>query len=151
MIESMVTGSQKSTMSSQPGTWEVKGYTLIELMVIVTILAILSSIAVPAYKGYVLESRRSDARAALEEIRNLQYEFFQNYKQFGTRTQLGYRLTTENGSYQIAVTAGTLRYSASATAIGKQLADEDCRIFSYTSVGAQVAFDASNNPSTDCW
>jgi type IV pilus assembly protein PilE len=127
------------------------GFTLIELMIVVSIVAILALYAIPTYRQYVLESRRSEARAALEEIRGLEYEFFQNYKVFGTRAQIGYTSTTTHDYYQLNVSATGLRYSASATAIGNQTDDEACILFSYTSTGAYMAYDSSNVLNTSCW
>ena len=44
------------------------GFTLIELMIVVAIVAILASIAYPSYKDSVLKSRRAEARTALSEL-----------------------------------------------------------------------------------
>lgn len=45
-----------------------KGFTLIELMIVVAIVGILASIAYPSYQRYIEESRRSDARASLLQL-----------------------------------------------------------------------------------
>ena len=44
------------------------GFTLIELMIVVTIIAIISAIAVPSYNNYVLRAKRSEGRAALMDV-----------------------------------------------------------------------------------
>jgi type IV pilus assembly protein PilE len=129
----------------------IKGFTLVELIIVVTILGILASIILPTYKDHVLQSRRSEARAAIQEIRNLEYEFFQNYKRYGDRGEIGYSSTTPNGYYQLAVVDNGLKFSATATAIGKQLQDTPCRIFSITSTQVLLGFDSDNNLNNDCW
>ena len=48
----------------------VKGFTLIELMIVVVIIAIIVGIAVPNYQGYMEQARRADGQAALLELAN---------------------------------------------------------------------------------
>ncbi|MDJ0956331.1 MAG: type IV pilin protein [Arenicellales bacterium] len=53
-----------------------KGFTLIEMVVVLAILAIIVSIALPNYQDYLKRSRRSDAMIALERIANEQEQFY---------------------------------------------------------------------------
>lgn len=46
----------------------VKGFTLVELMIVIAIIAILAAIAYPSYINFVRESRRADAQAALTSV-----------------------------------------------------------------------------------
>lgn len=48
----------------------VNGFTLIELMIVVVVIAIIAGIAVPNYQGYLEQARRADGQAALLELAN---------------------------------------------------------------------------------
>lgn len=54
------------------------GFSLIELMITVSIIAILASVAIPSYNGYILRSHRNDAMASLLNIMRAQEDFFAN-------------------------------------------------------------------------
>lgn len=52
------------------------GFTLIELMITVVIIAILAAIAYPSYNRYVTQTRRSDAQIAIQQTANKLEKFF---------------------------------------------------------------------------
>ena len=139
-------------MSLKPKT--AKGFSLAEVMIVLIIIGILASIGIPTYWQNVLQARRAEARAAIEEIRTLQYEYFQNYKTFGNQNELNnYPATTDGGHYQIAIAVQNagLSFSATATAVNTQLKDTDCRVFSISSNNQLQAYDSSNNLTNNCW
>jgi type IV pilus assembly protein PilE len=87
------------------------GFTLVELMIVVVIIAILAAFAVPSYQSFVLESKRAEGTAALMRIMDMQERYYTN--QFPPSyttdlTDLGYAAstaTTESGYYSIAAAA----------------------------------------------
>jgi len=68
------------------------GFTLVELMIVVAILGILASIAVPMYNGYIRGAKRQEARSNLQTIRLLQEQYYADNKvyvegDYGTGSQ----------------------------------------------------------------
>jgi type IV pilus assembly protein PilE len=55
-----------------------KGFTLVELMVTVAIVAILASISYPSYIQYVIRSNRSEAQQFMLDVANREEEYFLN-------------------------------------------------------------------------
>ena len=66
-----------------------RGFTLVELMIVVAILGILVSVAVPLYRNYISGAKRAEAKANLETIRLLEEQYFADHKTYvaGTDTQ----------------------------------------------------------------
>ncbi len=63
---------------------KTNGFTLIELMIVVAIVGILASIAIPSYQKSILKSRRADARSALLGFANaLERHFTENFSYCG--------------------------------------------------------------------
>jgi type IV pilus assembly protein PilE len=60
------------------------GFTLIELMIVVAIVAILSAIAVPSYREYVQRARITEALAILNEARMRMENYFQDNRSYPT-------------------------------------------------------------------
>ena len=83
------------------------GFTLIELMITVVIIAILAAIALPAYQEYVKRGYRASAESEMMDLANRQQQYFFANRQYATSTgALNYTLPTElNGRYTAGVAA----------------------------------------------
>lgn len=94
----------------------IRGFTLIELMIVVAVIGILSAIAYPSYSEYVQRSRIAEATANLSEMRIRQERFFQDNRTYaGAGTTCGAVLpVTDSFGYAcVAATANT--YVVTAT------------------------------------
>lgn len=133
------------------------GFTLMELVVTVTILLILASIAVPNYRNHVIRSNRSDAMSALTRIAAAQEKF---YLQNNTYTDslaadgLDIDFRPDLGErYEVRIAAADRdSFIAQATAVDKQANDKNCRVFRLDEEGRRYAEDTSKVVTTaDCW
>lgn len=109
-----------------------QGVTIIELLVVVVIIGILFTTALPAYREYVLVANRSEGISAISDILDAQERFYAANSQYTTNiTQLGFAsnpLITRTGLYSVAAqscAAGTLAQcvQVTATARGEQVPD----------------------------
>ena len=130
----------------------MRGVTLIELLIVVVIVSILAAVAYPNYRAYVQKSKRNEAKAALLQIATNQERHYLNNNTYTLdMTQLGFaaagNVMTDSGTYEIDVTAANAN-SFTAQAI-YQLADEEaakCSSFFIDQTGAKTS-----GPLADCW
>ena len=134
-----------------------KGFTLIELMIVVVIIAILSAIAYPNYQAYVIRANRAMAKAELLEVAVRQEHFFLNNKTYANNlnVQLGYlanpyfidkegvglAVAGNIGIYSIAIAvpANGLNYTVTATPVNIQLLrDAACGALTLDDRGART-------------
>lgn len=129
-----------------------KGFTLIELMIVVAVVAILASIALPAYNDSVRKSRRGQAKADLVEYAQLleRYHSVNNtYVGFTLPTTQSPREAGATARYQLALptqTANTFVISAGALD-GQQ--DDRCGDLSISNTGAKT--ESGSASLSECW
>ena len=105
------------------------GFTLVELIIVVAIISILASIAIPAYNGYVETSKRSDAQASLMALAIAQEKYRASNPTYTTViTDLnGVSAASESGYYTLAVTAASgVTFTATATPNGWADSNSNC-------------------------
>lgn len=124
-----------------------RGFSLIELMIVVAIIGILSSIALPAYNEYVLRSVRAQAQACVSQIAQaLERRYTTALSYAGDIPVLG--CATEGGldsRYTIAANIAARTYAISAAPQGGQSHDK-CGTLGLDQTGAKTASEGTN-----CW
>jgi type IV pilus assembly protein PilE len=140
-----------------------RGVTLIELMMVITVLGILAAIAVPGYRQYLLRANRTDAKSALMQLQAAEEKFYLQNNAYTDKiidappAGLGMSDTTVHGFYVLDVDLLTVNgidaqgFSATATPIaGKGQADDaKCNVFTINDAGKKKA----SGPLGDiaCW
>ena len=132
----------------------IRGFTLIELMVVVAIVGILAAMAYPSYTEYVYKGRRTDAVAALGAVQQAQERYRSNNTTYGTLAQIGSPTTSVHGHYTISMSGAVSAtgYTAVATAIGAQASDSKCTTLTVSMANGNVVFDKTGTgTAAACW
>jgi len=140
------------------------GVTLLELLTVVVIIGVLTSVAIPSYRRYTMRAQRSDATAALLRIAAAQEKFYLQNNTYTTTVgagglNLGGTTNSERGwySWTIAAPAGLTigtGYLATASAIAgqAQATDTDCATFTVRETGERGAANSGGTSNTAaCW
>ena len=132
-----------------------EGFTLVELMVTIGVLAIILAIAVPSYQSIVQKSRRADAKTTLMgEAQRLERCFTDNDTYVGCNSYSP-AIPSFKGYYDISGDQNTITpttYTLTATAKYEQVNDTKCRTFTLNHLGAKTAADSNgNDTTTECW
>jgi len=150
--------SERSTLVNQ------KGFTLIELMVVIVIIGILVKIAIPAYTSSVQKAYRTDAKSALLDLATREEKFYSINNQYTATLSSLYpglattTLSVQSGNtsyYTISaptVTAASATSAASFTAsaapvAGTAQANDPCGTFTITNTGVTSV----SGTLTNCW
>lgn len=143
-----------------------RGFTLVELIIVVAIVAILAAVAMPSYQNYVQKTRRAEAQIALNSIAMLLEAYYRKGNTFvgaslydnsagssdGTEIHPRY-LPKENKSdasgatYQLSMVVSASTYTITATPVGAQLNDS-CGVMTINHLGIVTDEGAAGSR---CW
>lgn len=137
------------------------GFSLIELLVVLAMLAILTAIAIPAYGRYAMRAHRVDGQAVLLHIANAQERFYASTNHYGVLGDIGYADPAISEQKYYSVTAvvsadpagnSSQAYVATATPIGPQARDA-CGMLTINNIGIKTPLpsSAAGSANGNCW
>jgi len=129
----------------------VRGMTLIELLIVVAIVGILAAIAGPAWNDQVIKSRRADARNTLLPAQIEQEQYRANNLTYATSMSamgMGSFDSTTRDYYRVeVVSADATGFLITATPNGNQANDSTCNVFAVRQTGPEH----SGYAALSCW
>ena len=129
----------------------VRGMTLIELLIVVAIVGILAAIAGPAWNDQVIKSRRADARNTLLAAQIEQEQYRANNLTYATSMSamgMGSFDSTTRDYYRVeVVSADATSFLITATPNGNQANDSTCNVFAVRQTGPEH----SGYAALSCW
>lgn len=119
------------------------GFSLIELMIAITVAGILFAIALPAYQEYMMVSCRADA---VESLFTLSQQLERQFTQTNSYSGLSLATSSNGGFYTISAEITDTAFILTATATGAQSSDSDCSTFTLNQRGEKGGSDPQG-----CW
>jgi type IV pilus assembly protein PilE len=134
-----------------------RGFTLIEVMITVAIIAILAAVALPSYREYVIRGHLADAAGGLATVQADMERHFQDNRTYATAGSFITPCASTNAATR-TFNSFTVSCSGTPSANGftlQAVGSGPVTGFTYTinqiSVRATTAVPAGWNTSTSCW
>lgn len=132
----------------------VPGFTLIELMITVAVVAILAAIAYPSYQEQIRKSRRAQAKADLVEYAQMAERWHtvnNSYATFALPVDQSPREPGATAHYALAITAqDATTFSIQATPQGRQEVDR-CGTLTLNQAGVKGSGDDGTDQNPECF
>jgi type IV pilus assembly protein PilE len=128
------------------------GFTLVELMITVAIVAILASIAIPNYRDYVTRGKLAEAYSTLAALRVSMEQFYQD-----NRTYVGGpgctrpALAGDKFTYTCPAAATAVAYTITATGIAAQGTDQFIFTIDQNNARATTGVPTGWTAVNNCW
>ncbi|MET0082622.1 MAG: type IV pilin protein [Sedimenticola sp.] len=141
------------------------GITLVELLIVLSVLAIISGLGYPLYTGYIVKSRRADARIGLQQIalaqeryRSVNAVYTRDLRALKLKGVLNANIDSEDsgqtvsagGYYALSAVADDVSYALTASPVAgsSQAGDTDCTSLTLSYQGVH---GASGDAPGGCW
>lgn len=141
-----------------------RGFTLIELMIVVAIVGIIAAIALPAYTSYISRARRADARTQLLQASQFMQRFYTANDQYRDARSgasnstdampANLKRSPADGAqvYALTVDASASAYTLTMAPLGgSPMANDPCGSFTLSSTGVRGIVTTSSKTRDECW
>lgn len=138
---------------ARPAHGSQAGFTLIELMIAVAIVAILAAVAYPQYGAYVLRTRLAEATGTLSVTRVRMEQYYQDNRNYGASSCGVAMPTGDYFTYSCGWGGTSNNQSFTLTATGKASVDLDGYTFTVNQDNLQrtTAFPGASGLPVNCW
>ncbi len=115
------------------------GFTLIEILIALSMAGVLSSVALPTFQSHLQKARRTDALVTMMQVQLAQSRWRANSTGYATLAQIGVGSVSSAGHYSLALASEhDDHYEVRATGTGAQAGDTACRNMLLRVTGANV-------------
>lgn len=139
----------------------IAGFTLIELMIAMVIIALLAAVALPSYNSYIRKGRRAEGQSLLQAAQLAQEKYRINSENYAGSADLtssntafarvcswsGTNCMSQNGNYELSILASsTSGFTMRAVPQGDQANDSTCSYLEISQNSTSVTYSP-----TGCW
>lgn len=140
-----------------------KGFSLIELLIVLLIVGILSLISYPGYREYLIRAHRNEGQTALLDLANRMERYYLDHKTYktatigtGTSSDLLSTIATNNHWYNLSIHLATnATYQLIATPAKEQAKDLLCQTLTLNNYGSKgISVGPAGIPTgtaRECW